>query len=68
MKIPQYGYCSPEAMRARQLHNTPPWGVDITEVDALGELSPTDPLYNAWRAAAELRRQIEAGEADAPRA
>lgn len=61
MKLPQFAFCSPEALELRRQDGTPTWGVHPCETDSLGQPDPGDrsPFAENLRAAWALRREIE---------
>ena len=63
MNIQQHPYLSPEAMALRARDGTPTWGVHVCEVESLGKPKQDRGVFDAaLRTAADMRRQLEAGE------
>lgn len=61
MKVPQYGYLSPEAKELRRRDGVPPWGVHVCEVDGLDPCNhpPGTPMRESYEEAVRLRAELE---------
>ncbi|HRP94904.1 MAG TPA: hypothetical protein PL143_01510 [Rhodocyclaceae bacterium] len=67
MKVPQFDYCSPQAMKLRQQDNTPPWGVHVCEVDSLAGFDVDGSAFGQSLAEARrLRAELEAADDGQP--